>query len=169
MMVHENARLSDEDLFAHLRRLWRRRDPMPRDLVDNILVALATHDLGIEYAMLTVLESSDPRAGVRGTSDVQVLEFGHGSQSIMLRLSDLGGGRRRIDGWIAPASPLLVRLEQDDDDFTTAASAEGRFDFADVPAGRARMWLQPEAAQGGSGQDGEAASRQGFTTEYFTV
>jgi hypothetical protein len=55
----------------------------------------------------------------------------------------------------------VVRIEQDDDDFTTSASAEGRFEFADVPAGRTRMWLQPEP--------GAADSRQGFTTEYFTV
>jgi hypothetical protein len=161
MMIDDYARLSDEDLFARLRRMWRRRDPMPTELVDNVLVALATHDLVVEYAMLTLLESSDLSAGVRGVSDVQLLEFSHDSQSIMLRVSDLGGGRRRVDGWIAPASPLSVRLEQDDDDFTTAASAEGRFEFADVPTGRTRMWLEPEV--------GAAESRQGFTTEYFTV
>ena len=95
---------------------------------------------------------------------MQLLEFRHGSRSIMVRVSDLGGGRRRIDGWIAPASPLLVRLEQDDDDFTTAASAEGRFDFADIPAGRTRMWFQPDAPN-----DGVGTSRQGFTTEHFPL
>lgn len=166
MMIHDSARISDDDLFARLRRMWRRRDPMPADLVDNVLVAVATHDLGTEYAMLTLLESSDLTAGLRGDSDVRLLEFSHGARSIMLRVSELGGGRRRIDGWIAPASPLLVRLEQDEDDFTTVdfstvSSAEGRFDFADIPAGRTRMWLQPEG--------GAAESGQGFTTEYFSI
>jgi hypothetical protein len=164
MTIHDNASVSDDDLFARLRRLWSRRDPMPVDLVDKVLVSLATHDLGVEYAMLTLLESSGMPVGVRGTSDVKLLEFSHGTRSIMLRVSDLGDGRRRVDGWIAPAAPLLVRLEQDDDDVTTAASAEGRFDFADIPEGRTRMWLQPEAAQSGSG-----TARQGFTTEYFSL
>jgi len=161
MTTPEYASLSDEEMFDFLRGIWRRRDPMPADLVDNVLVALATHDLGVEYAMLTLLESSDVTADVRGTAEVQLLEFSHGSRSIMLRVSDRGDGRRRIDGWIAPASPLLVRIEQEDDDFTTSASAEGRFEFADVPAGRTRMWLQPDT--------GAAESRQGFTTEYFTM
>jgi hypothetical protein len=164
MTIRDQDHLSDENLFSRLRTLWRRRDPMPAELVDNVLVALATHDLGVEYAVLTTLESSGAPVGVRGVSDLQVLEFSHGSRSIMLRVSDLGGGRRRIDGWIAPAEPLLVRLEQEHDDFTTAASTEGRFDVADMPAGRTRMWLQPGVAYGGS-----TAARQGFTTEYFTV
>ena len=163
MTIHDGPPASD-DLFARLRRLWRWRDPMPADLVDTVLVALATHTLSIEYAMLTMLESTGVPVGVRGVSEVQLLEFRHGSRSIMVRVSDLGDGRRRIDGWIAPASPLLVRLEQDDDDFTTAASAEGRFDFADIPAGRTRMWFQPDAPN-----DGVGTSRQGFTTEHFPL
>lgn len=174
MMTHDFSHLSDEDLFARLRRLWRRLDPMPEDLVGNVLVALDTDGLGVEYAMLTLLEPSDLRVGVRGISDTQLLEFSHGTRSVMLRVSDLGDGRRRIDGWIAPAASVVVRLEQDDDDLTTVASAEGRFDFADVAGGRTRMWLQPETAPdgsvpGGSGQVGAVRSRQGFTTEYFTV
>ncbi|MET4705429.1 hypothetical protein [Frigoribacterium sp. UYMn621] len=163
MSIRDHSPLSDEDLFSRLRRLWRQRDPMPAGLVDDVLVALATRDLGVEYAMLTMLESSGAAVGVRGVSDVQLLEFARGTRSIMLRVSDLGDGRRRVDGWIAPAAALSVRLEQDDDDFTTAASAEGRFDFPDIPAGRTRMWLQPERGPGA------AAARQGFTTDYFTV
>lgn len=164
MTIRDDAHLSDENLFSRLRALWRRRDPMPAELVDNVLVALATHDLGTEYAMLTMLVSSSAPVGVRGVSDAQVLEFSDGTRSIMLRVSDLGDGRRRVDGWIAPAAPLSVRLDQDLDDFTTAASTEGRFDFADIPAGRTRMWLQPEV-----GQVDSTAARQGFTTGYFTV
>ena len=163
MTVHDGPPASD-DLFVRLRQLWRWRDPMPADLVDKVLVALATHDLSGEYAMLTMLESTRVPVGVRGGSEVRLLEFRHGSLSIMLRVSDLGDGRRRIDGWIAPASPLLVRLEQDDDDVTTAASAEGRFDFADIPAGRTRMWFQPDAFN-----DGVGTSGQGFTTERFPL
>jgi hypothetical protein len=164
MTIPDSPRLADDDLFARLRRLWSRRDPMPAELADNVLVAIATHDLGIEYAMLTLLESSGAPLGMRGISDVQLLEFSHGERSIMLRVSDLGNGRRRVDGWISPSAPLLVRFEQDDDDFTTAASDEGRFDFSELPAGRTRMWVQPEAAHSGTG-----TTRLGFTTEYFTV
>ncbi|QNE46275.1 hypothetical protein F1C58_04695 [Glaciihabitans sp. INWT7] len=164
MTMRDESPLSDEDLFSRLRTLWRQRDPMPAGLVDNVLVALATRDLGVEYAMLTMLESSGSAVGVRGDSDVQLLEFAHGTRSIMLRVSDLRDGRRRVDGWIAPAATLSVRLEQDHDDFNTTASAEGRFDFPDIPAGRTRMWLQPEL-----GQDAAAGARQGLTTDYFTL
>ncbi|MES2095113.1 MAG: hypothetical protein V4531_15085 [Actinomycetota bacterium] len=164
MTIRSDAGLPDEELFARLRRMWSRRDPIPAELVDNVLVALETHDLGTEYAMLTLLESSGAPMGMRAISDVKLLEFSHGERSIMMRVSDLGKGRRRIDGWISPAAPLLVRFEQDDDDFTTAASAEGRFDFSDLPAGRTRMWVQPEAVHSGRG-----GSRRGFTTDYFIV
>ncbi len=164
MTIDDGARLAEDDLFARLRQLWSRRDPMPEGLVDNVLVALATHDLGSEYAMLTLLDTSSTPLGIRGASDVQLLEFSHGESSIMLRVSDLGNGRRRVDGWISPSAPLFVRFEQDDDDFTTAASADGRFEFSDLPAGRTRMWVQPEAVRPDGG-----TVRQGFITQYFSV
>jgi hypothetical protein len=162
MTINDSAR-PDAELFERLRAVWRRHDPVPADLVDNVLVALATRDLGLEYATLTMLES-ESLAGVRGETDVAVLEFNHGDSSVMLRVSPLGDGRRRVDGWIAPASPLLVRLQQDHDDFTTVASNDGRFEFADVPARRTRMWLQPDPASVGS-----VPTRRGFTTEPFDL
>lgn len=151
-----------DDLFPRLRRMWERRDPVPPGLADSVLVALATVDLGAEYELLTLLESSDRLAGVRGGGETVTLTFAAGDFTVMLRVSVLGEGmlgagltdvgptarsRRRIDGWVSAASALTVRLLcADGDERTTDSTAEGRFEFPDVPAGAASIWLEPRFA-----------------------
>lgn len=166
MTTTEGSRHPGDDraLFAGLRRLWAHRDPMPSDLVDNVLITLATQGLGAEYAILTLLESTRQLAGIRGHSATQIFEFAHGDMSIMLRVSPLSDSRRRVDGWIAPALPLSVRLHQGDDYLTTTASADGRFEFADVSAGPTRMLLRPDPPDATTG-----ITDKGFTTRLFEL
>ncbi|WP_394769029.1 hypothetical protein [Lacisediminihabitans sp.] len=157
----------DGALFARLRQMWIRRDPMPHDLVDSVLVALATEGLVEEYALLTMLET-DRLAGVRGGADAsgqtRVFEFADGSVTVMLRVSALSERRRRVDGWVAPARPLSVVLRHGHDEWLASVSAEGRFEFNDVPAGSVRLLLRPDA-------DGriDDTARQGFTTPQFDL
>jgi hypothetical protein len=157
----------DGALFARLREMWNRRDPMPHDLVDSVLVALATEGLVEEYALLTMLETGS-LAGVRGAADAsrdtRVVEFADETVTVMLRVSALDDRRRRVDGWLAPARPVSVVLQHGNDEWAASVSAEGRFEFNDVPAGSVRLVLRPEP--GGIGNDDR---RQGFTTPQFEL
>ncbi len=136
-----------DDLFLRLRRMWERRDPVPPGLADSVLVALATADLSAEYELLTLLESTDRLSGVRGGGDAVTLTFAAGDITVMLRVSVLGEGRRRVDGWLSPPSALTVRLmSPEGDDRTTESTVDGRFEFADVPAGAASIRLEPRFA-----------------------
>jgi hypothetical protein len=152
----------NRELFARLRGMWSRLDPMPEGLIDDILVRLATEDLSDEYALLTLVEHADEFAGVRGLSESQTLEFTDGSITILLRVSPAGAGSRRIDGWLAPASTGTLRLELAGQERSAVASAEGRFAFADVPEGVAQLWLDPS-------NDVSGTARRGFTTPEFTL
>lgn len=135
-----------DPLFPRLRHMWEARDPMPPDLTDSVLVALATRGLGAEYELLTLLESTDRLAGVRGGTDAVTLTFSAGDTTVMVRVSPTSGDRRRIDGWLAPASAVTVRLQTADDDLTTVSSGHGRFEFSDAASGPARIWLEPRFA-----------------------
>jgi hypothetical protein len=154
--------MTDNQLFGRLRGMWVERDPMPDGLIDSVLVAIATEGLAIEYALLTLLARSTELAGVRGPSNAQTLEFSDGEVTMLLRVSPLGDGRRRVDGWLAPAAALTVRLTQGHDDMTTSINAEGRFEFVHVPAGLTRVWLEPDAGAG-------RGSARGFTTPEFDL
>jgi hypothetical protein len=156
----------NRELYSRLRAMWSRRDPMPEGLIGDILVGIATEDLGTEYALLTLVERSEELAGVRGLSDSRTLEFSDGVVTILLRVSPADGGKRRIDGWLAPASTGTLRLEQGGveapAETTVEADNEGRFVFAEVDAGRTKVWLDrsPSAAD---------ATQRGFATPEFEL
>lgn len=159
----------DSVLFARLREMWSRRDPVPNDLVDSVLVALATERLVEEYVLLTMLETGDRLAGVRGggadaSGSTKVFEFADATVTVMLRVSALSESRRRVDGWLAPAVPVSVGLQQGIHEWMTSVSAEGRFEFDDIPAGPVRLLLRPD---GGGRLDHTA--RQGFITPQFDL
>lgn len=160
----EQARAPEDnrELFSRLRRMWTARDPMPAGLIDDILVRIATEDLSSEYALLTLVSESNELAGVRGLSDNHTLEFSDGATTVLLRVSSAGVGKRRVDGWLAPASAATLRIETSAGESTTSAGADGRFAFAELPEGRVRLWLDAAAESTG-------AAPQGFTTPEFEL
>lgn len=131
--------MDDDGLYAALRRMWRDRDPVPENLADDVLVALATRTLADEYALLTLVEESTELVGVRGDDELRLLEFRDGELGVMLRISDLGDGRVRVDGWLTPGGLGHATLEQDATDAEAEVGAEGRFAFSDVPRGAAAL------------------------------
>jgi hypothetical protein len=154
----------NRELFARLRGMWTARDPMPQGLVDDILVRLATEDLSSDLALLTLVAESNGLLGVRGDTDNHTFEFSDGDTSLLLRISAAGVGRRRIDGWLAPASRATIHLDGVDGEKTTEADAEGRFAFTEIPEGRARIWFDRLEADA-SRSDGTRA----FTTLEFEL
>lgn len=137
---------ADAALFARLRHVWEEEDPVPVDLVDRMVAAVAVEDLSREYALLTLVESSD-LAAVRSTADTSTLQFSDGSTTVLLHITATADGAQRIDGWIdAPA--LAIRLVQGDREYATDLSEQGRFAFDDVARGVSFLRLVVKDATG---------------------
>ncbi|MET0829746.1 MAG: hypothetical protein ABWY26_09515, partial [Microbacterium sp.] len=102
---------ADAALFARLRAVWDDLDPVPADLVDRMVAAVAVEDLSREYALLTLVEASES-AATRGEADTLTLQFSDGTTSVLIHVTPAESGGRRIDGWIDGAA-TSVQLIQD--------------------------------------------------------
>jgi hypothetical protein len=130
---------ADAALFARLRAVWEEVDPVPADLVDRMVAAVAVEDLSREYALLTLVEGAELSA-VRGETDTLTLQFSDGKTSVLLHVSATDDGARRIDGWV-DATALAVRLAQGDREWSADPGEAGRFAFEDIPSGMSRIRL----------------------------
>jgi hypothetical protein len=111
-----------------------------------MVAAVAVEDLTREYALLTLVETSE-LAAVRGASDTSTLQFSDGSTSVLVHVAATEGGGRRVDGWV-DATALAIRLIQGDKDWTADAGERGRFAFDDITPGMARLRLVVRDADG---------------------
>ncbi|MFT4220461.1 MAG: hypothetical protein QM611_08100 [Microbacterium sp.] len=147
MNEHDMDPAADAALFARLRTVWEAVDPVPADLVDRMVAAVAVEDLTREYALLTLVESAE-LAAVRGEHDTLTLQFSDGKTSVLLHVSETDDGSHRIDGWV-DAEALAVRLSQGDREWSADAGEGGRFAFEDVPTGMAQLRLAVRDDAGG--------------------
>jgi hypothetical protein len=129
---------ADAALFARLRAVWEEVDPMPADLVDRMVAAVAVEDLSREYALLTLVEHE--LAEVRGDADTLTLQFSDGNTSVLLHVAATEGGEHRIDGWV-DATVLAVKLVQGDREWSAELGEHGRFSFDAVRPGVSRVRL----------------------------
>lgn len=136
---------ADAALFARMRRMWEDVDPVPADMVDRMVAAVAVEDLSREYALLTLVEGS--LGAVRGESDTATLQFSDGTTSVLLHVTAIEGGGRRVDGWV-DASALAIRLAQGDREWSAEPGEHGRFAFEDVTPGVSRLRLVVRDAGG---------------------
>ncbi|WP_435748636.1 hypothetical protein [Microbacterium sp. PMB16] len=128
----------DAEMFARLRTLWRDVDPVPANLIDRMVAAVAADGLNREYALLTLVEGEF--GAVRGEADALTLQFSDGTTSILLHVTTTASGRRRIDGWVDTATAEIV-LTQGERARNTAPAETGRFVFDEVPPGLTRVRL----------------------------
>lgn len=136
---------ADAALFARMRHMWEEIDPVPADLVDRMVAAVAVEDLSREYALLTLVEGSF--AAVRGESDTATLQFSDGTTSVLLHVTATEDGGRRVDGWV-DATALAIRLVQGEREWAADPGEHGRFAFDEVTPGVARLRLVVRAADG---------------------
>jgi hypothetical protein len=136
---------ADAALFARMRRMWEDVDPMPAELVDRMVAAVAVEDLSREYALLTLVEGT--LAAVRGESDTATLQFSDGTTSVLVHVTATEGGGRRVDGWV-DATALAIRLIQADREWAADPGEHGRFAFDVVTPGVARLRLVVRDADG---------------------
>ena len=149
---------ADAAVFARLRAVWEAVDPVPADLVDRMVAAVAVEDLSREYALLTLVDGAE-LAAVRGEADTATLQFSDGTTSVLVHVTATDDGNRRVDGWVdAPA--LAIRLSQGDREWSADPAEHGRFAFDDVTPGVSRIRLVVR------GQDDEIHE---FQTPQFEV
>jgi hypothetical protein len=136
---------ADAALFARLRAVWEEVDPVPADLIDRMVAAVAVEDLSREYALLTLVDGS--LAAVRGETDSATLQFSDGDTSVLLHVTATEEGGRRVDGWV-DATVLAIRLSQGEREWSAEPGEHGRFAFEDVTSGVSRLRLVVRDAGG---------------------
>lgn len=138
----------DATLLARLRTAIEDVDPVPADLADRMIAAVAAADLSREYALLTLVESvQDAVRGDAVHTDAQrtdaettTVQFSDGVSSILLHISHTAQHLRRVDGWV-DADATEIRLSQGERSWSVPPGALGRFAFDDIPPGLTRVRL----------------------------
>lgn len=137
---------SDAALMAGLRVFWEDVDPVPADLVDRVIAALAVEELDREWELLSFVSGAELGA-VRGDADVLTLQFSDGSISVLVHVAGQAEGSRRVDGWVdGPAAS--AELLQGERSWETTPNQSGRFAFTDIPPGLCRLRLLIEQPDG---------------------
>jgi hypothetical protein len=132
---------TDAELFAQLREMWDRTDPMPSGLVEDVLVAIGTARLPEEYSELLLVSDELSLPGVRGAAP-RIVQFGVEAVTLLLRIDD-SGDARRVDGWLAPPRAGEVALEVDGVEVAaTNIGADGRFELSPTASGTARLVIR---------------------------
>lgn len=135
----------DDQLLDALRTLWERRDPVPTGLVDRVQFAIWLEDLDTEVEMLALTSEVDVAAGARSTETARTVTFSTDHLSIMITVSERPDGRRRVDGWVSPASSGEVVVRQADGSSRDAVvDADGRFALDDLVPGMAQLVLRSD-------------------------
>ena len=145
---------ADAVLLGEVARLYEEVDPVPHGLTDRLSFALALDELYAEVAEMSRVPTD--LAGVR--SDLaavrtETLTFAAESLTAMVTVTHVGPNRVRLDGWVAPAQRLHVRLRMQQGRVETLADAAGRFSFDDLPDGFVQLSFHPETG----GNDGGSA------------
>ncbi|MDE9365750.1 hypothetical protein PZ938_09050 [Luteipulveratus sp. YIM 133132] len=139
--------MTNDVTYDDLARLWEARDPMPMGLVDKVLVSVAMEDLDAEYELMHLVERSRELVGTRRDNDETLTVVFSGSTcSLMMRVSPLEEGVRRVDGWVSPPRRVRVTMKQEDGEYVAESDAKGRFEIDRVPVGLTRAVITDLAA-----------------------
>lgn len=138
----------DAETLRDLRHLWAALDPMPADLPGRVLLALNAEsgdpDVDLDIELLLLVAQADRTRGVR-TAEVTLdtMTFAGPSLEVMIRVSVHAGGRRRLDGWLTPTTPMRLTVHHAEGGCESLVDTRGRFVVEDVPAGLTRIRLTP--------------------------
>jgi len=139
-----------------VRSLYDALDPVPPDLVSRIGFSLALDEVFDEVAGMTrvppdaLATRSEPAAGTR----TETLTFSADRLTAMVTVHRLPGGGLRLDGWLAPSEPCLVRLRLPGGaDREALADAQGRFSFDGLPEGFGQLSFHPGSDAGTEADD----------------
>ena len=136
----------DFEILDGIRAIFERVDPMPADLPERVRSSLAMRALESEVARL--VSEEDPRlVGARGGEQSRTVTFESASLSIIIRIEENKNGSVRIDGWLAPPQPREIEMQTSAETLSVSSDDHGRFAFAEVPQGAARLVVVGAAAR----------------------
>jgi hypothetical protein len=149
---HEPMDDLDFEILDGIRELFRQADPMPPGLPERVKFALTMQRLEAEVAQI-VAEDEPRLTGVRGAEHSRTVTFDSDSLTIMIRIEQEKDGTLRIDGWLAPPQRREIELQVTGPPQRAASDDQGRFVFAGVPHGAARLVVTaPADAPDGTGR-----------------
>lgn len=134
---------TDHELYTRLRTMWTQADPMPDDLIDSSIVAIESDRIAEEFELLAMSFADRELLGTRSeqTTTPTVIEFSGDDFSVVIRISEVGPGVRRLDGWTDPPTSGTVRIPSAGGEVTVPIDEHGRFEVAEHPAGAIRLWF----------------------------
>jgi hypothetical protein len=136
----------DYEILDGIRALFERVDPMPAGLPERVRFSLAMR--GLESELARPVTEEDPRlVGARGTEQSRTVTFDSASLSIVIRIEENKNGSVRIDGWLAPPQPREIEMQTSAETLSVSSDDQGRFAFAEVPQGTARLVVVGAAAR----------------------
>jgi hypothetical protein len=136
----------DFEILDGIRALFERADPMPADLPERVTSSLAMR--GLEREIARLVSEEDPRlVGARGAEQSRTVTFDSASLSIIVRIEENKNGSVRIDGWLAPPQPREIEMQTSGGTLSVSSDEQGRFAFAEVPRGSARLVVMRAAAR----------------------
>lgn len=133
----------DVEILDRIAGLHGHLDGPPDDFDDEMVFAVAAAELGAELARLEEQEL----VAARGSDErIQAMSFVASSLTILLTITNLGGERVRIDGWLAPGARHDVQLRSrraSAADRRTVADEAGRFVIDRVRRGLMQVVIRP--------------------------
>ena len=151
-----------DPLLDRLADTWSRHDPVPPTLVDRMISAvhagLDVDPLDAEYELLVLTSSSDELVGTRATTAGPVtLQFDADELQLLVRVRRVSDTECRVDGWVTPASELVVTAVQGDRRTDAVVTAPGRFEFPALGREPTRLILSTTADERDGTRFGTAA------------
>lgn len=142
---------TDEGLLQEVAAMLDDLDPMPADLVGRVQFALALDEVYEEVARMTRVtdDALAVRTDVVGTTRADTLTFSADRLSAMVTVSDLGPGRRRLDGWVSPAGARRVAVRMQGWSDEVLCDEAGRFVVEALPASFVQLVFHPRADESG--------------------
>jgi hypothetical protein len=134
---------TDDALLRELAQLLTEVDPVPDELVSRIQFSLALDEMFAEVAAITRMpnDAMAVRGDTAGTR-TETLTFSAQRLQAMVTVTRTDDGIR-VDGWVAPASAVDVRLRMQEEQHETSVDESGRFVFEGLPEGFAQLSFHP--------------------------
>lgn len=129
----------DAVVLGNVRRLWSVADPVPVDLVDQVLFALDVADLDVEFLRCG---NRLGLAAARGDEQTRLITFDGSTLTIMVNITANADGTARVDGWITPAACHPVELRTSAGELSSASDDGGRFSFDSVARGLTQLLVR---------------------------
>jgi len=134
-----------DPMFATLRNVIERADPVPQAVVDAARAAYTWRTIDAELAELTA-DSAMATSGVRSTSAPRLLTFEGVGVEVEVEVAQTGS-TRHLSGQLVPLGPAQITVRWSSGAQETTADELGRFAIDRVPAGSVSLAILRTGAE----------------------